>query len=476
LLDKLVSDIVKIFTGHANGLDALDQWWKDQSGLLGLLTQPDQLLATLQGLLNTVWTLLTGVVNHPDKTLADVVDALTLWFTNTFDALTNLVTNLGTNFQLFLDGLGSIFGLTGAGKTVAEAVQAISDWLTTVFKPVVDGLADVVKTVTDLINGFFKLFGGTGTVNLGAMLTAATAWMTNWQKFVDGIWNAFTGGVAGAGKTVTDALKAVTDWLSTVWQKLVDGITTIWKPGLIVSGAHAGVQDVIDAITGILGVGQSAAEAANHANITLAAAAAAAKSGHSDEFDYPKSGALPPPWWIHTGANKWGPNGSGVLVYKGAKFADGAASEMYVQTADPLPGVTATVTVVLSRPPDVNNLNLTQNYVYICVQCSATDKSCIRWRIGEEKAQLQTVNAAGAATNVGAAQTLPTLHSGDVLAMETTATDATLRINNIVQATRPYTPLAGRNIGFGLEVSAYFGHIPAPGHPAAELAGIAWHP
>ena len=478
LLDKLVSDIVKIFTGHANGLDALDQWWKDLSGLLGLLTQPDQLLATLQGLLNTVWTLLTGVVNHPDKTLADVVDALTLWFTNTFDALTNLVTNLGTNFQLFLDGLGSIFGLTGAGKTVAEAVQAISDWLTTVFKPVVDGLADVVKTVTDLINGFFKLFGGTGTVNLGAMLTAATAWMTNWQKFVDGIWAAFTGGVAGAGKTVTEALTAVTDWLGNVFQKLLDEIAKLWgwTPGSGVSAIHAGIQDVVDTIAGILGIGQSAASAAAHANIGLEAIKAAQKSGHSDEFDYPTSPALPAPWWIHTGANRWGPDGRGVLIYKGKKFADSAATEMYVQTADPLPGVTAMVSIVLSRRPNIDGSGLTHSFVYICAQCSPTDKSCIRWKIGENKAQLQTVNAAGVETNVGTAQSIPGLHPGDVLALETTATDVTMKINSILQATRPYTPLAGRCIGFGLEVSAYLGHTGNPGYPAAELAGIAWHP
>ena len=475
LLDKLVSDIVKIFTGHANGLDALDQWWKDLSGLLGLLTQPDQLLATLQGLLNTVWTLLTGVVNHPDKTLADVVDALTLWFTNTFDALTNLVTNLGTNFQLFLDGLGSIFGLTGAGKTVAEAVQAISDWLTTVFKPVVDGLADVVKTVTDLINGFFKLFGGTGTVNLGAMLTAATAWMTNWQKFVDGIWAAFTGGVAGAGKTVTEALTAVTDWLGNVFQKLLDEIAKLWgwTPGTVAGTIHAGIQNVVDTIAGILGIGQSAASAAATANIGLAALVAAQKSGFSDEFDYPKSPALPAPW-THTGANLWGPSGSGILEYRGPDRIGTGGEEVYKQTRDPITAATGTITVVLTKPPHTEPV--VQSHVGIHAKVSLTDKSCLEWLIEGTSAQLRVVNGSGVATNQGAAQALPTLKGGDVLEMSWTATDSTLRINGILQATRPWTgTLTGQHIGVLLQTGPYTWLTGDP-HPAPELAGVAWHP
>ena len=611
LIDKLISDIVKIFTGHANGLDALDQWWKDLSGLLGLLTTPDQLLVTLQDLLNKVWTLLTGVINHPDKTLSDVVDALTLWFTNTFDALKNLVTNLGANFQLLLDGLGSIFGLTGAGKTVAEAVQAISDWLTKVFGPVASGLAalvvsvqdlldglanlfglsgvgksaaevvtavgawlansfqplvaglsslgtlvhglldglagvvgatvpqavaaftglvtklqsfldglagvvgatvpqavkvitdvvsklaslidglsgvvggtvaqavkvvtDVVKTVTDLINGLFSLFGGTGTtINLTTMLAAATSWMTNWQKFVDGIWNAFTGGVAGAGKTVTDALKAVTDWLSNVFQKLLDEIAKLWgwTPGTAAGTIHAGIQNVVDTIAGILGIGQSAASAADHANIGLAAIKAAQKSGFSDEFDYPKSTTLPAPW-AQSGSNKWGPSGAGILEYKGVHHLDGPAEEVYKQTRDPIVGPTGTITVVLTKPPWFDAI--TQSHVGINGRCAAGDKSCLQWWVNGERAQLRVLNAAGTATNQGAQQTIPKLKRGDVLEMSWTATDSTLRVNGIAQATRPYTgTLTGQLVGVTMQTNTYNLFF-ADKHPAAELAGIAWH-
>ena len=278
LLDNLVSDIVKIFTGHANGLDALDKWWKDLSALLGLLTQPDQLLATLQDLLNKVWTLLTGVVNHPDKTLSDVVDALTFWFTNTFDALKNLLENVGKNFQALLDGIGSIFGLTGAGKTVAEAVQAISDWLSGVFKPVADGLAGIVKVVQDLLDGIFGLFGGTAGVGktVAEVITTIQGWLSgpfklvqdgigqivNWLKtFFEGIVILFTGSAPktlGTGVGVTEALDAISKWLTMIFGPVSDGLAAIVKAfnafikgvtGLF-GGAGTTVSEALAAMTG----------------------------------------------------------------------------------------------------------------------------------------------------------------------------------------------------------------------------------
>ena len=136
---------------------------------------------------------------------------------------------LAKNVQEMIDGLFNLFSPSGAvGKTVAEAVAAIQDWLTGVFKPVADGLAAIGKVIQDLIDGLFKLFGGSGTVSLTGMLTAAGTWMTHWQEFVDGIWTAFTGGAAGVGKTVADALAAVTGWLGNVFQKLLDEIAKLW--------------------------------------------------------------------------------------------------------------------------------------------------------------------------------------------------------------------------------------------------------
>ena len=479
LLDKLVSDIVKIFTGHANGLDALDQWWKDLSGLLGLLTQPDQLLATLQGLLNTVWTLLTGVVNHPDKTLADVVDALTLWFTNTFDALTNLVTNLGTNFQLFLDGLGSIFGLTGAGKTVAEAVQAISDWLTTVFKPVVDGLADVVKTVTDLINGFFKLFGGTGTVNLGAMLTAATAWMTNWQKFVDGIWAAFTGGVAGAGKTVTEALTAVTGWFGGVFQKLIDGINALasFIPGF--SAGSNPIQNAVDIISGILGIGQSAAASAAQANLGVAVIVAGQNGGGHDDFDYSVSASLPSPWvstYTGNATSKLGPTGTGYLVWKYSGLVNTWREVHYRKSDVTMPNSDCIITAVLSKAP--GNGSTDHSKLFIEALWSATDESRLRVQIGPNYAQLQSVSATGTVSNVGAKHAIPNVHSGDSFALKIRGNDVSLMTGTITHFTETrlwLSSFTGRQFGFGVMTAGWLpGAPPDRVQPGAELTGITW--
>ena len=363
----------------------------------------------------------------------------------------------------------------GPAAFLASLATQVTTIASNLLKPVVDGLADVVKTVTDLINGFFKLFGGTGTVNLGAMLTAATAWMTNWQKFVDGIWAAFTGGVAGAGKTVTEALTAVTDWLGNVFQKLLDEIAKLWgwTPGTVAGTIHAGIQNVVDTIAGILGIGQSAASAAATANIGLAALVAAQKSGFSDEFDYPKSPALPAPW-THTGANLWGPSGSGILEYRGPDRIGVGGEEVYKQTRDPITAATGTITVVLTKPPHTDPV--VQSRVGIHAKVSLTDKSCLEWLIEGTSAQLRVVNGSGVATNQGAAQALPTLKGGDVLEMSWTATDSTLRINGILQATRPWTgTLTGQHIGVLLQTGPYTWLTGDP-HPAPELAGVAWHP
>jgi predicted RNase H-like HicB family nuclease len=401
-----------------------------------------------------------------------------LWFTNTFDALTNLVTNLGTNFQLFLDGLGSIFGLTGAGKTVAEAVQAISDWLTTVFKPVVDGLADVVKTVTDLINGFFKLFGGTGTVNLGTMLAAATSWMADWQKFVDGIWNAFTGGVAGAGKTVTDALKAVTDWLGTVFQKLLEEIAKLWgwTPGSGAAAIHAGIQDVVNTIAGILGIGQAAGVSAANANAGLAALMAGQAGGFFDEFEYPMATNLPAANWKKTSAlaDSYGSDGSGSAVFNASPVASVGWIE-YVQISKPLSVPDMKCGVTLSKLPIWNTISvagLNQSSWRIKVQCNPTDKACYGVEIGYDRAQFYSMNAAGTVTNLGSAKTIPPNALGKQYTLEIKGNVLTLYRAGIVAATYSgVTPLAGRCVGFGAEKTVYIGE-----HPCINLAGVSWQP
>ena len=223
--------------------------------------------------------------------------------------------------QDLLDGLFGLFGVSGAtGKTPLEVITAIGTWLTGVFQPVSDGLAAIVKTVTDLIDGLFGLFGGSGTGTLAEMITAATTWMTHWQEFVDGIWTAFSGGVAGVGKTVADALAAVTGWLGDVFQKLMDEIAKLWgwTPGAGGAAIHAGITDVVATISGILGIGQSAAASAANANAGLAAIAAGQKGGFFDEFELPIANDLPAADWKKTStlADSYGTDGNGSAVFK----------------------------------------------------------------------------------------------------------------------------------------------------------------
>jgi hypothetical protein len=144
----------------------------------------------------------------------------------------------------------------------------------------------------------------------------------------------------------------------------------------------------------------------------------------------------------------------------------------YVRTTDPLPGIPATITLVLAKPPHEDAL--VKSFFHIDGQANATDQACVRYWIGLDSAQFQTVNAAGAATNVGSPVAIPQVKAGDVFELMLTASTAVLSRNGIQAATSPYTPLAGRCVGFGAEVPAYtwlFG-----GHPAPEFAGCAWHP
>ena len=416
---------------------------------------------------------------------------------------------LATNVQEMIDGLFNLFSPGGAvGKTVAEAVAAIQDWLTGVFKPVADGLTAIGKVIQDLIDGLFKLFGGSGTVSLTGMLTAAGTWMTHWQEFVDGIWTAFTGGAAGVGKTVadavtalkgwfgnfhklldalfgafggvagtdktiTDVIGAITGWFTNVFQKLIDGINALASliPGF--SPGSNPIQNVVGIISGILGVGQAAASAASTANIKVLALEAAQKNGFYDEFDYAKANVLPAPW-TNTGDKDWAPSGKGILEYLGPTVILGSAvQQVYKQTTNPIVGATGTISAGLWKPPRKDSVGT--SHVGLNAQVSLTDSSCLQWWINGTQAELRVLDTAGTATRQGTVQTLPRLVDGDVLEMSWTATESTLKINGTAQATRPWTgTLTGQNIGMTLATSKY--NTWGGPHPAPEISGIAWHP
>ena len=415
---------------------------------------------------------------------------------------------LAKNVQEMIDGLFNLFSPSGAvGKTVAEAVAAIQDWLTGVFKPVADGLAAIGKVIQDLIDGLFKLFGGSGTVSLTGMLTAAGTWMTHWQEFVDGIWTAFTGGVAGVGKTVadavtalkgwfgnfhklldalfgafggvagtdktiTDVIGAITGWFTNVFQKLMDEIAKLWgwTPGAGGAAIHAGITDVIATISGILGIGQSAAASAANANAGLAAIVAGQKGGFFDEFELPIANDLPATDWKKTStlADSYGTDGNGSAVFHPS--GTGLGWVEYVQISKPLLVPDMRCGFTLSKLPTWDLL--VRSSWRIKVQCNPTDKACFQVQIANNQARFYAVDAAGSVTVLGAWQAIPPNAMGTQYELEIKGNVLTLYRGGIQAATYSgVTPTSGRCVGFGAEKVAYAGN-----QPCINLAGVSWRP
>ena len=415
---------------------------------------------------------------------------------------------LAQNVQEMIDGLFNLFSPGGAvGKTVAEAVAAIQDWLTGVFKPVADGLTAIGKVIQDLIDGLFKLFGGSGTVSLTGMLTAAGTWMTHWQEFVDGIWTAFTGGAAGVGKTVadavtalkgwfgnfhklldalfgafggvagtdktiTDVIGAITGWFTNVFQKLIDEIAKLWgwTPGAGGAAIHAGITDVIATISGILGIGQSAAASAANANAGLAAIVAGQKGGFFDEFELPIANDLPATDWKKTStlADSYGTDGNGSAVFHPS--GTGLGWVEYVQISKPLLVPDMRCGLTLSKLPTWDLL--VRSSWRIKVQCNPTDKACFQVQIANNQARFYAVDAAGSVTALGAWQAIPPNAMGTQYELEIKGNVLTLYRGGIQAATYSgVTPMAGRCVGFGAEKVAYAGN-----QPCINLAGVSWRP
>ena len=439
----------------------------------GSLQPVADLLGGLVGGLRDLVTGIIGLFGGSGSTVADALKALSDWLTGVFKPVADGLAAIGKVIQDLLDGLFGLFGVGGVtGKTPLEVIAAISAWLSGVFKPVADGLAAIVKTVTDLIGGFFKLFGGSGTVSLTGMLTAATTWMTHWQEFVDGIWTAFTGGVAGVGKTVADALAAVTGWLGNVFQKLLDEIAKLWgwTPGAGGAAIHAGITDVIATISGILGIGQSAAASAANANAGLAAIAAGQKGGFFDEFELPIANDLPATDWKKTStlADSYGTDGNGSAVFHPS--GTGLGWVEYVQISKPLLVPDMRCGVTLSKLPTWDLL--VRSSWRIKVQCNPTDKACFQVQIANNQARFYAVDAAGSVTALGAWQAIPPNAMGTQYELEIKGNVLTLYRGGIQAATYSgVTPTSGRCVGFGAEKVAYAGN-----QPCINLAGVSWRP
>jgi hypothetical protein len=263
-------------------------------------------------------------------------------------------------------------------------------------------------------------------------------------------------------------------------QEFLDGIAGIFKPG-------ASNSPLADALQVLLGIKTAAELAEAHAQLALigvAALKAQQNGGFHDEVDYPIAPVLPAadytPFYGGDASNTstWGPDGNGRLVYKPAMGAIGTRSVAYRRNTNPITGASGSVTLVLSKAP---NPLVPDAFVYICGQWAAGDQSRIQVRVSQtgllglqtSTVQFQKVNAAGAATNVGASNAnVPKLEDGDQLELLWNATTLTLKRNGILAHSVPYTPLAGQCVGFGFNMPNYL----LPPHPGAEAAGWAWHP
>ena len=448
IIDKVQEIIDAILAATGIDLSSPEDFLVWLAGLVGidLRTLAQNVQEMIDGLFNLFSP--SGAVG---KTVAEAVAAIQDWLTGVFQPVSDGLAAIVKMVQDLLDGLFGLFGVSGVtGKTPLEVITAIGTWLSGVFQPVSDGLAAIVKTVTDLIDGFFKLFGGSGTVSLTGMLTVAGTWMTHWQEFVDGIWSAFSGGVAGVGKTVADALAAVTGWLGNVFQKLLDEIAKLWgwTPGAGGAAIHAGITDVIATISGILGIGQSAATSAANANAGLAAIVAGQKGGFFDEFELPIANNLPATDWKKTStlADSYGTDGNGSAVFNASGTNVGWTD--YVQISKPLLVPDMRCGVTLSKLPRWDPL--VRSAWRIKVQCNPTDKACFEVQIENTQARFYAVDAAGSVTALGAWQAIPPNAMGTQYELEIKGNALTLYRGGMQAATYSgVTPMSGRSVGFG---------------------------
>ena len=436
-------------------------------------------VANLQALIDGLFGLFGGA--GAGKTVAEALAAISDWLGKTFKGVSDGLAAVVKTVNDLIAGFFSLFGGTGTAS-LAGMFSSATNWMTVTFKGVSDGLAAVVKTVTDLIDGFFKLFGGTGTVSLTTMLTVATAWMAQWQAFLDGVWNAFTGGVAGAGKTVAEALKSVTDWLSNIFQALLDDIAKLlpfnlggWTPGTAAADLHATVQNAVNTLAAILGIGKAAGVSAANANAGLAALMAGQAGGFFDEFEYQIATNLPAADWKKTSslADSYGPDGSGSAVFNASGGGNGWVE--YVQISKPLSVPDMKCGVTLSKLPTWNTISvggLHQSSWRIKVQCNPTSQECLGVEIANNQARFYSMNATGTVATLGAWKAIPNPALGVQYTLEIKGNVLTLYRGGIVAATHSgVTPLTGRCVGFGAEKIVYIG-----GHPCINLAGVSWQP
>jgi len=398
------------------------------------------------------------IINDLRDVLMTIVDSVEKFF-GAFNISLGDIQGIGN----FFNPLKPIFdALTTALNGVvlpdfAAVLRVISGWTL----PLVNGINDAIGALTYLvklitgqedITKLKKAFEDMGkALALDKLLnTGGTIDLVAWAKaFVANIWAE---------------LKRLIPF-----QDLVDGIANIW------SGLTAGntIKNAVDSIANILGIGIVAQESADYANIAVAALNAKIAGGGADEFDYTLAPSLPAPWIAtYTGQSSgtWGPDGNGIVKFKTPSAF--SREVHYTRSTPAMLKADVTLTVVITKPPHEDfPIPLVKSFFWIEIQKSTTDKSCIRAKIGKKNAQFESVNAAGAVTNLGGVKTLPESRAGDVYELKAAGTTLTLVRNGITAATESFTPQAGRLIGFGADQPVYAW---LNGHPCVEFAGVAW--
>ena len=260
------------------------------------------------------------------------------------------------------------------------------------------------------------------------------------------------------------------------FQEFIDSVSNMFGG----ADKNHSIKDAIDAIKQMLEVAQEARDSATNAQIGIAAINAAAKGGFHDEFDYPLSLAAALPGYTSfkwgPGGAGWAPSGKGTLTYRpGLGLASG---QVFRRDSNPLPGNTGSMTVVVSKAPAADVLLPgSQGHVYVCVCFDAASQECVRFKVGPGSVALETVSAAGVATQVVSANLPHKVQAGDQLEAQYTATTVTFLLNKVSVLSQAYTQPAGRLVGFGGDcptfgaAGALFKITPAP-----EFAGIAFHP
>ncbi len=246
------------------------------------------------------------------------------------------------------------------------------------------------------------------------------------------------------------------------------------------TGTNRPIQDAIDAWLENMRTATAAKESADRANLGVAAIRAEQAGGWSDEFAYSEAAKLDAAKYqeYRSGnANQsWGPDGKGVLTYRPNATVVGLdpGQIIYREKLRPIAGANGSVYVRLTKPPKA----LSQAAAFICWHMDVTG-ACNRFEVKYNKVQLQTVDAVGAVTNVGAAKTIPALVAGDALEVKWTGARVQFMRytggNIITDVDMAYTPSTGTFVGFGGFVPVYVG-VGGAIHPAPDFGGITASP